>query len=493
MSVADILIVDDEPDLRELYQLALVHEGYSCDAVGSVAEARAALARGRYRLAIVDMRLGDGNGMDLLRMVQQAQRSERVVVATAYGSADNAVEALKAGAFDYLSKPVDLRQLRLVVKSALAGTRGEPTTTGGRAAARDDADGRGAASGVREPHPGAAGVEHALSGLIGISPAMSKLREMIRKVAASMAPVLIEGESGSGKELIARAVHQASPRSGGPFVPVNCGAIPQDLLEAEFFGYRKGAFTGASTDREGFFQAAEGGTLFLDEVAELPLAMQAKLLRALQERRVRRVGDTVEVPVDVRIVSATHQPLQQLVAAGKFRQDLYYRLNVIALPVPPLRARIEDIGLLAEHILARIAAESGRRYVLSDAAVAALQSYDYPGNVRELENILHRACALATGEVLREEDLAFNTVTAVSTRAHAGATSPDFLPSDMGVYIDSVERDVIERALRRTRFNRTEAAQLLGLTLRQMRYRMARLGIGSGERSDEGDETEASR
>lgn len=457
-NTADILIIDDEPDLRELYLLSLVHEGYVCDAVGSVREALAALQSHRYGAMIVDMRLPDGTGLDILRHVQAAQRSERVIVATAYGSADNAVEALKAGAFDYLSKPVDVRQLRLVVRSALQG----PT-----AAALASAGSSPASSGNAY-----------LERLIGSSPAMVRLRDFIKRVAPSMAPVLVRGESGTGKELIARAVHELSPRAGGPFVAVNCGAIPSELLEAEFFGYRKGAFTGANADREGFFQAAAGGTLFLDEVAELPLAMQAKLLRALQERRVRMLGDTTELPVDVRVVSATHQNLMRMVEQGSFRQDLFYRLNVIELPVPPLRERASDIGQLAEHVLQRLSSEAGRRMALSDDALSALQRYSYPGNVRELENLLQRAVALASDNALRASDLAFNTLDAVPAHTQAvEARDREFLPSDIGVYIDAVERDILERALEKTQYNRTAAAQLLGLSLRQIRYRMSRLGI----------------
>jgi two-component system, NtrC family, response regulator PilR len=291
----------------------------------------------------------------------------------------------------------------------------------------------------------------------------------------------VAGESGTGKELIARAIHDCSARAQGPFVPVNCGAIPADLLEAEFFGYRKGAFTGASTDREGFFHAAAGGTLFLDEVAELPLSMQAKLLRALQERRVRRLGDTVEAAVDVRILSATHQDLRARVASGAFRQDLYYRLNVIDLQVPPLRARSGDLEVLAGHIVERLSSENGRSFSLAPSAIEALSRYSFPGNVRELENILQRACALANEDLLQAADLAFE-VSAEDEAELAGviklpAGQPDFLPSNIGVYIDSVEREFVERALEKTGFNRTEAAALLGLNLRQMRYRMQRLGI----------------
>jgi two-component system, NtrC family, response regulator PilR len=336
--------------------------------------------------------------------------------------------------------------------------------------------------------------------LIGQSEGMQKLREFIRRVAPSMAPVLIRGESGTGKEITARALHDISPRSSGPFVAVNCGAIPQELLEAEFFGYRKGAFTGANTDRDGFFQAAAGGTLFLDEVAELPLAMQAKLLRALQERRVRMLGESNEQPVDVRVVSATHQDLPRMVDQGRFRQDLFYRLDVIELEVPPLRDRKGDVSLLAQHILKRLSDEDGLDYVLSRDAQQALQSYSFPGNVRELENLLQRACALAPTPELQLEDMAFNAVNFKPTLASQNTSSSaamqatpaaaprkperEFLPSDIGVYIDSVERDVLERALERTHYNRTAAAQILGLTLRQIRYRMARLGIRDDGKDD---------
>lgn len=529
---ADILIIDDEPDLRELYMLSLVREGYACDAAGSVHEARALIGTRSYRAMIVDMRLPDGTGLDILRDMQIMKRPERVIIATAFGSADNAVEALKAGAFDYLSKPVDVKQLRIVVRSALAGT--SASTSAGTSAGASTA-GATAKPATQKAEPTeklntptaslqfastnktsqddtplfkgvglpAKKSSDATRSLIGESAAMEKLRDFIRRVATSMAPVLIHGESGTGKELTARALHDNSPRAGGPFVAVNCGAIPQELLEAEFFGYRKGAFTGAQTDREGFFQAAAGGTLFLDEVAELPLPMQAKLLRALQERRVRMLGESVEQPVDVRVVSATHQDLNAMVDQGRFRQDLFYRLDVIKLEVPPLRARTQDIGLLAHHILKRLSDENGLDYNLSAQALAALEGYSFPGNVRELENLLQRACALASSPLLKVEDLAFNALnysprkavaetaaeledeSEATTQPTAKRSEREFLPSDIGVYIDSVERDVLERALERTQYNRTAAAQLLGLSLRQIRYRMARLGIKDDGKDDE--------
>ncbi|HET9023169.1 MAG TPA: sigma-54 dependent transcriptional regulator, partial [Burkholderiaceae bacterium] len=376
--VPAVLVVDDEADLRELLSLTLLRLGLDVDTAESVSSARVRLEQRRYSLCLTDMRLPDGSGLDLVRDVAQSA-GPPIAVITAYGSAENAVAALKAGAFDYLTKPVDVEQLRMLVRSAVnVGAGGEADAPNVPALAR----------------------------LTGEAPAMQQLRAMIMRLANSMAPVTIHGESGSGKELAARAIHDASSRRLQPFVPVNCGAIPETLMEAEFFGYRKGAFTGADRDREGFFQAAAGGTLFLDEVAELPLAMQVKLLRAIQERRVRKVGASSEDPVDVRIVSATHQDLTALVAKGQFRQDLYYRLNVIEVRVPPLRERLEDVPQLAGAILHRIAERTGRPQPrLSSAATSVLRTYRFPGNVRELENILERAVALAGDDVLQEEDL----------------------------------------------------------------------------------------
>jgi two-component system response regulator PilR (NtrC family) len=464
-----VLVVDDEADLRELLSLTLVRLGLDVDTAESVGAARALLERKRYALCLTDMRLPDGTGLDLVRDVAQAA-GPPIAVITAYGSAENAVAALKAGAFDYLTKPVDVDQLRLLVRSAV------------RVGTADDA----------APEP------PALARLIGDAPAMQQLRAMIARLANSMAPVTIHGESGSGKELAARAIHDASSRRLQPFVPVNCGAIPETLMEAEFFGYRKGAFTGADRDRDGFFQAATGGTLFLDEVAELPLAMQVKLLRAIQERRVRKVGASIEEPVDVRIVSATHQDLADLVGKGRFRQDLYYRLNVIEVRVPPLRDRLADVPLLAGTILQRIAERTGLPQArLSPAAVKALSGYGFPGNVRELENVLERAVALAGDDVLMADDLMLPGAEvdlpieaephpaddAGGPAADAGPASAsgfeivDGVPSPLPDYLDSLERDAIRRALERTRYNRTAAAQLLGITFRQLRYRMQRLGI----------------
>ena len=489
-----LLVVDDEPDLRTLYELALLREGYDIDAAGGVEEGWALLRAGRYDAVITDMRLPDGTGLDLLARLEQAGRPEKTIVITAYGSAENAVQALKAGAYDYLTKPVDLRQFRAVVAAALGrvAVPAAPVRAGGR--------GAGAVAGPA-----------ALARLIGGSTALQQVRVLIGKVARSMAPVLVHGESGTGKELVARAIHQSGERAARPFVAVNCGAIPEPLLEAEFFGYRKGAFTGASEDREGFFQAAAGGTLFLDEIGDLPLAMQSKLLRAIQERAVRPVGAVAEVTLDVRIVSATHKDLAEEVRAGRFRQDLFYRLNVIEIRVPPLRERLDDLPGLSAAVLARVAGESALPEVprLTPAALARLARHDFPGNVRELENLLHRAVALSGGGAIDVDDLRLPgdradrpdvpdaAPPAVSPERlpvppAAGALPDDGvpLPTDLAAYLDEIEREVLVRALERHRYNRTAAGAAMGLTLRQMRYRMARLGIqvaGDGVTVDEGD------
>jgi len=443
-AAAHVLVVDDEPDIRELLELTLVRMGLDVATVGTIAEAKAKLREDRYDLCLTDMRLSDGEGLDLVRHIAGQAAEVPVAVITAYGSAENAVAALKAGAFDYVSKPVGLEQLRALVRSALSlPERAE-------APARD---------------------KRLTGRLLGESAPLVQVREMIAKLARTQAPVYISGESGTGKELAARLIHENGARRERPFVPVNCGAIPENLMESEFFGYKKGAFTGAAEDREGFFQAANGGTLFLDEVADLPLAMQVKLLRAIQEKRVRKVGAPQEDPVDVRIICATHQKLAQLVAAGRFRQDLFYRINVIELAMAPLRECREDIGLLAAAILERLAAHSGSTPArLTPEALEELKRYDFPGNIRELENILERALALSGSREISVDDLHLSGPAGADQESDAAAGA---LPD----YLDNIERKAIVDALAKTGFNRTAAAKLLGITFRQLRYRMQRLGI----------------
>lgn len=511
-----VLVVDDEADLRELLELTLVGMGLDVDCAASLAEADAVLGRETYALCLTDMRLPDGDGLALVTAINRRFPQTPVAVITAHGSAENAVAALKAGAFDYLAKPVALDALRSLVRSAIQLPAQQPAP-------------------ASAPEAAPATAEPAWQ-LLGESASMQDVRAQIQRLARSMAPVSITGESGSGKELAARLIHRAGARAAQPFIAVNCGAIPEALMEAEFFGHRKGAFTGADHDRDGLFQAASGGTLFLDEVADLPLAMQVKLLRAIQEKRVRKVGATVEEAVDVRIISATHQDLAQCVAAGRFRQDLYYRLNVIELKLPALRERLEDIPTLAVAILARVAARAGNPHPprLSSVTLHYLQSYRFPGNVRELENMLERALAFSNGEVINVEDLGLKPIVSdadeneradpsgeAEPHAPAGAAaggaatgsaggfaashggpaaghgaathaapggaaagdrrpvrvSEDGIPESLPDYLDQIERDTIQRALEKTRYNRTAAARLLGITFRALRYRMQRLGI----------------
>jgi len=498
-----LLVVDDEPDLRTLYELTLLREGYDIETAGSVEEAWMHLKDRTYSAVITDMRLPDGTGLDLLRRLEEAGRREKTIVITAYGSAENAVEALKAGAYDYLTKPVDLKQFRAVVASALGrGAQTVPTMDPSTLPSE-----HGTPAQPRPPRPAAAPAapsSPALRRMAGHSAAMQQVRALVEKVARSMAPVLVNGESGTGKELVARAIHEISVRSAQPFIAVNCGAIPEQLLEAEFFGYRKGAFTGANEDREGFFQAANGGTLFLDEIGDLPLSMQSKLLRAIQERSVRPVGAVSEQAVNVRLLSATHKDLGAEVQAGRFRQDLYYRLNVIQIRVPPLRERIEDLPDIAERVLERIAQDAGVTPAprLTPEALQRLACYAFPGNVRELENLLHRAVALSGGETIGVADLGLPDSELVepfvnepdpfeamardrpAPRIPAGPAAvlpaEEPLPSDLAAHLDDVERDILVRALERHRYNRTAAGASLGLSLRQMRYRMARLGVNVG-------------
>jgi len=436
-----VLVVDDEPDLLELLELTLSRMGLDTERAATVAEALALLDRESFDLCLTDMRLPDGEGLRVVEHINQHGLDVPVAVITAFGSAENAVAALKAGAFDYLAKPVALEQLRALVKQAL---KVPDKPAGGTAAA---------------------------SQLLGESPAIQQVRGLIERLAKSQAPVFINGESGSGKELAARMIHSGGPRATQPFIAVNCGAIPEQLMESEFFGYRKGAFTGAEADRDGFFQAASNGTLFLDEVADLPLAMQVKLLRAIQEKKVRKVGSTSEEPVDVRIISATHKKLPALVDAGAFRQDLFYRLHVIELAMPPLREMQEDIAGIADAILARLSRGAPAR--LEPDAHAALQRYPFPGNVRELENILERGLSLtADPQRITAADL---HLTPYEDEQDSAMPPGEKWP--LQDYLDRVERQAINEALEKTRFNRTAAAKLLGITFRAMRYRMERLGI----------------
>lgn len=437
-----VLIVDDEADIRELLDLTMVRMGLLADCAATLGEAKQFLEQASYQLCLTDMRLPDGEGLELVRHIGEHCPDLPVAVITAHGSMENAVSALKAGAFDYLAKPVSLEQLRSLVKTA-----------------------------VDLPRTGEVAAESATRSLLGESPAMQEVRALIERVARSLAPVYIWGESGSGKELAARLIHRLGARPDKPFVAVNCGAIPETLMESEFFGYRRGAFTGAEQDREGFFQTADGGTLFLDEVADLPLTMQVKLLRAIQEKRVRKVGSTTEDMVDVRIVCATHQKLKALVDQGKFRQDLFYRLNVIELRMPAIRECREDIPLLARHIVERLARSAGVRPPgLTAAALKALAEYPYPGNVRELENIIERAMALLNGDLIDTGDLNLAPLEMHEELPVAG----QILLQD---HLDHVEKAAILDALNQTRFNRTAAAKLLGVTFRSLRYRMERLGL----------------
>lgn len=453
------LVVDDEPDIRELLVLTLGRMGLHVDAAATLGEAVDRLGETGYAFCLTDMRLPDGSGQDLVEFVARQHPTMPIAVITAFGSVDAAVLALKSGAFDFVSKPLDLPALRRLVEQAMA--------IAGRG--REEATPR--------------------TRLLGESAAMRQVRQLVARVARSQAPVFVSGESGVGKELVARMIHEQGPRHAGPFVPVNCGAIPNELMESEFFGHVKGSFTGAHVDKEGLFQAAHGGTLFLDEVADLPLPMQVKLLRVIQEKAARPVGGRTEAPIDVRIVSATHKPLATLVESGAFRQDLYYRINVIELPVPPLRERREDIALLAEHVLDRVAPDFGvDRPSLSPDALAALVAWNFPGNVRELENILERAVALCEGQTIEVQDLhlpkgaasAPEPTMATTTAGPAPATPPptaSSLPNSLVDYVENLERDAIMRALEETRWNRTQAAKRLGITFRALRYKLNKLGI----------------
>lgn len=466
------LVVDDERDIRELLVMTLGRMGLRCDTASNVGDARNQLSRNTYDLCLTDMRLPDGTGLEVIAEITAKYPNTPVAMITAFGNVEAAVEALKAGAFDFVAKPVDLAVLRDLVRHAL-----------------ELHDKRRAA-----PQGG----EGTASRLYGQSPAMSSLRQTIGKVARSQAPVYIAGESGVGKELVARTIHAESGRATGPFVPVNCGAIPAELMESEFFGHKKGSFTGAHTDKPGLFQAADGGTLFLDEVAELPLPMQVKLLRAIQEKSIRPVGANSEINVDVRILSATHKDLGALIADGRFRHDLYYRINVIELRVPPLRERLDDLPGLAANVLSRLSAAQGRPAPrLSEQAMAALRGYPFPGNVRELENILERSLALAEGDTIEADDLSLPrghpaAAPAAASAAGNGPTasiSPasgidprtldprDTATSALPSYIEEIERAAIQHALQENRYNKTRTAAALGITFRALRYKLKKLGI----------------
>jgi two-component system response regulator PilR (NtrC family) len=433
------LIVDDEPDILELLEITLARMAVDCIPAIDLLRAKQALSQQHFDLCLTDMRLPDGDGIELVRHVTEGFPNLPVAIITAHGNMQTAIEAMKAGAFDFVSKPVDLDVLRRLVTTALKlGTAADkPAGT---------------------------------SPLLGVSPAIEHIRLLIAKVARSQAPVYISGESGTGKELVARLIHAQGHRADGAFVAVNCGAIPRDLMESELFGYKKGSFTGAQVDKDGLFQAAEGGTLFLDEVADLPMEMQVKLLRVIQEKAVRPVGARAEVPVDVRIISATHKDLTKLVKEGDFRQDLFYRIHVIELPIPPLRVRPMDIPPLVEHFLTRIADQFDYPTpVLDPAALRQLTQYDFPGNVRELENILERAIALCENGCILPEDLQLPQHSAPTPESTARMALED--------YLSEIERQEIIKALEATRWNRTAAAKKLGMTLRSLRYRLNKLGL----------------
>jgi two-component system response regulator PilR (NtrC family) len=435
-----VLLVDDEPDLLDLLEMDMARMGLDSERASRVAEAKMRLQQGGFDLCLTDMRLPDGIGLDIVRFIVEHAPATPVAVITAFGSTENAVAALKAGAFDYVEKPVTPEKVRSLVRSALKAAEVEPP--------------RG---GIRP--------------LVGSSQPMQQVLGLIEKVARSQAPVFITGETGTGKEVAARLIHHASSRAAAPFIAVNCGAIPENLMESEFFGYRKGAFTGADTERDGFFQAAHGGTLFLDEVADLPLPMQVKLLRVIQEKSVRRVGGVNEEPVDVRLISASHQDLQAAVSAGRFRHDLFYRLNVIEIRMPALRERREDLPELAEFILQRLSeSHAGQAPMLQPAAIEALQRYDFPGNVRELENMLERGMALAENQVIDAADLNLTPIEG------SGMTGVDGV-AGLQTHLDDLEKLAIQEALAKTGHNKTAAARLLGVTFRSLRYRMERLGM----------------
>ncbi|MGB5395553.1 MAG: sigma-54 dependent transcriptional regulator [Gammaproteobacteria bacterium] len=445
MTAKHVLIVDDEPDICELIEITLARMGLTTQSANNLTDAKLVLASEKFDLCLTDMRLPDGNGIELVELMQRKYPQLPVAVITAHGNMETAVKALKAGAFDFVSKPVDLKILRNLVAAATA-----------------------------LPQPASADKSRpAKTEITGNSLVINALKADIARLARSQAPVFIHGESGSGKERVARMIHEQGSRADATFAPVNCGAIPAELMESEFFGHIKGSFTGADSDKEGLFQAASGGTLFLDEIAELPLHMQVKLLRVIQEKAVKPIGAQRELPVDVRILSASHKNLAALIKEGRFREDLYYRINVIELTVPPLRDRSEDIPLLANQILAQLAEKSDRTTTpqLDAGSIEALRQYNFPGNVRELENILERALAMVDGNVLHKSDLRFGAAASQQT------ADTSINPVDKPLDLADQEKNSIMHALEKTRWNKTAAARLLGLSLRQLRYRLEKLGI----------------
>jgi two-component system response regulator PilR (NtrC family) len=455
MSKPLALIVDDEPDIRELLEITLARMDIDTRSADCLQSATAWLGKENFQLCLTDMNLPDGSGISLVQTIQREHPNLPVAVVTAYGSMEAAVAALKAGAFDFVSKPVELPRLRELVNTAL---KLKP----------DD---------VAFPED---------SRLLGRSPSMRELKEKIQKLSRSQAPVYISGESGTGKELVARLIHELGPRAEKPFVPVNCGAIPTELMESEFFGHKKGSFTGATEDKQGLFQAAHEGTLFLDEVADLPLAMQVKLLRAIQEKSIRPVGSPKEVPVDVRIVSATHKDLSAEVGASRFRQDLFYRINVIQLKVPPLRDRGDDILYLAQTFLKKLSQDWGMEEpALSDAARNALRRYTFPGNVRELQNILERALTLCDHGSILPEHLQLPEHAAHPEGDTSGISVPDGHGGSLEDYLFEIEKNAILKALEDTRWNRTAAAKKLGMTFRSLRYRLKKMGLDDDSDDDE--------
>lgn len=457
MATQSVLIVDDEPDIRELLDITLSRMGLQTHSAATLEEAKELVARVQPDLCLTDMRLPDGNGISLVQYIQQEFPHIPVAMITAHGSVETAISALKAGAFDFISKPVELENLRRLISSALQ-------LQADTSQAQDALD----------------------QGMIGSAPVIQTLRQQISRLARSQAPVHIHGESGSGKEVVARLIHNNGPRATGAFVAVNCGAIPPELMESELFGHVKGSFTGASQDKEGLFQAASGGTLFLDEVADLPLAMQVKLLRAIQEKTIRPVGASEEQHTDIRLLSATHKDLANEVEIGNFRQDLYYRINVIDVRVPSLRERLEDVPALTKNILTRIGTAHGTAEArLENSAVNALNNYTFPGNVRELENILERALALSEGDSITADDLQFSSATIRdsassqdenSERSNKAYESHDAY-GDLEGYLEDIEREMISRALEQCRWNKTETAKMLGISFRSLRYRQKKLGL----------------